>query len=900
MTAQYKPYKDQEDFDEDQNDDNWGDRGRVEIFDKSPAPRSKRSLIIGGIAIAVIAVLVGVMIGYFGHTRHSSCKYRWSVALHSIMEADPSIRKKIIDEVSADEIKTTIRMCKKSNYPLIKFEAKTKKGAAPYRSSATKIAALLFVLKQHAVTIPRAHIDRMLVHATKTTRIAGFPESEPFVRYLKDKWDGYGIETEIKSYNVLLNYAQVGKPNKVQILKEETVVYNAGSITINGSKRRYVAEMDPIAAYSKSGEVISHVYGEYCFPNTLEGLQKIHKVSINGTILICRQLRDNIVEKAVRAAENFGAAGVLFYMDPKDIGRVPAKSKIPSDAVGMTNARYTPELFGDPLTPGYPSLDFTYRMDQKDVNLPKILVQPISADDAYNILNKFETISVKFRLSKLFLSRINVENLFFFFFINFNSPYFRLMGGVKAMKHWEGGFNIDYNLGPGFIDKKMKLKMTINNVYQNATIKNVIGTIKGFVEPDRYVVIGGHHDSWRYGAIDNAGGIAVISELVRVYGKLVQDGWKPRRTIIFASWDANGFGRIGSTEWVEENLKILKERAIAYLNVDSVVTGTDAMVVSGSTLLMNAAFNATREVANPDENAPEDTVYKQWLSYNDETRDIDSMIFSMYAESHVEAIAEGKHEGAGLLSTLLKSATDPRIPHYGNLVEVSDWQPFLKNLGVPVLAITYLGEAKNHTIHRYDTKYDTFENLQKIDRSFKYHKAVTQVYGEILRNLADNLFIPFNLLDYAQHIHEFFLYQAINEKSKWLQNGIDIDILSNTLNNFTNAALMLHIQQELAVLSNPMAIRKVNDQLLLLERTFLDVNFLPKDSIARALNIAMGNVSNLSSNQDNAALLDIVSSGLNGVLTTLSYRPFKSDWDLFRMYYSIVVSTLQSAIKALA
>ncbi|KAG1657746.1 N-acetylated-alpha-linked acidic dipeptidase 2 [Nymphon striatum] len=808
MTAQYKPYKDQEDFDEDQNDDNWGDRGRVEIFDKSPAPRSKRSLIIGGIAIAVIAVLVGVMIGYFGHTRHSSCKYRWSVALHSIMEADPSIRKKIIDEVSADEIKTTIR------------------------------------------------------HATKTTRIAGFPESEPFVRYLKDKWDGYGIETEIKSYNVLLNYAQVGKPNKVQILKEETVVYNAGSITINGSKRRYVAEMDPIAAYSKSGEVISHVYGEYCFPNTLEGLQKIHKVSINGTILICRQLRDNIVEKAVRAAENFGAAGVLFYMDPKDIGRVPAKSKIPSDAVGMTNARYTPELFGDPLTPGYPSLDFTYRMDQKDVNLPKILVQPISADDAYNIL--------------------------------------KLMGGVKAMKHWEGGFNIDYNLGPGFIDKKMKLKMTINNVYQNATIKNVIGTIKGFVEPDRYVVIGGHHDSWRYGAIDNAGGIAVISELVRVYGKLVQDGWKPRRTIIFASWDANGFGRIGSTEWVEENLKILKERAIAYLNVDSVVTGTDAMVVSGSTLLMNAAFNATREVANPDENAPEDTVYKQWLSYNDETRDIDSMIFSMYAESHVEAIAEGKHEGAGLLSTLLKSATDPRIPHYGNLVEVSDWQPFLKNLGVPVLAITYLGEAKNHTIHRYDTKYDTFENLQKIDRSFKYHKAVTQVYGEILRNLADNLFIPFNLLDYAQHIHEFFLYQAINEKSKWLQNGIDIDILSNTLNNFTNAALMLHIQQELAVLSNPMAIRKVNDQLLLLERTFLDVNFLPKDSIARALNIAMGNVSNLSSNQDNAALLDIVSSGLNGVLTTLSYRPFKSDWDLFRMYYSIVVSTLQSAIKALA
>ncbi|KAG1657745.1 N-acetylated-alpha-linked acidic dipeptidase 2 [Nymphon striatum] len=874
MTAQYKPYKDQEDFDEDQNDDNWGDRGRVEIFDKSPAPRSKRSLIIGGIAIAVIAVLVGVMIGYFGHTRHSSCKYRWSVALHSIMEADPSIRKKIIDEVSADEIKTTIRQVQKLVIPTNPFHNVYNVFLSYTNMQLHSIKYTIFktFVSRNGGAISNSLKTFIFImvfdgHATKTTRIAGFPESEPFVRYLKDKWDGYGIETEIKSYNVLLNYAQVGKPNKVQILKEETVVYNAGSITINGSKRRYVAEMDPIAAYSKSGEVISHVYGEYCFPNTLEGLQKIHKVSINGTILICRQLRDNIVEKAVRAAENFGAAGVLFYMDPKDIGRVPAKSKIPSDAVGMTNARYTPELFGDPLTPGYPSLDFTYRMDQKDVNLPKILVQPISADDAYNIL--------------------------------------KLMGGVKAMKHWEGGFNIDYNLGPGFIDKKMKLKMTINNVYQNATIKNVIGTIKGFVEPDRYVVIGGHHDSWRYGAIDNAGGIAVISELVRVYGKLVQDGWKPRRTIIFASWDANGFGRIGSTEWVEENLKILKERAIAYLNVDSVVTGnyfnrTDAMVVSGSTLLMNAAFNATREVANPDENAPEDTVYKQWLSYNDETRDIDSMIFSMYAESHVEAIAEGKHEGAGLLSTLLKSATDPRIPHYGNLVEVSDWQPFLKNLGVPVLAITYLGEAKNHTIHRYDTKYDTFENLQKIDRSFKYHKAVTQVYGEILRNLADNLFIPFNLLDYAQHIHEFFLYQAINEKSKWLQNGIDIDILSNTLNNFTNAALMLHIQQELAVLSNPMAIRKVNDQLLLLERTFLDVNFLPKDSIARALNIAMGNVSNLSSNQDNAALLDIVSSGLNGVLTTLSYRPFKSDWDLFRMYYSIVVSTLQSAIKALA
>lgn len=111
MTAQYKPYKDQEDFDEDQLDENWADgqEGRVEIFDKSQAPRSKRKVICGSLIIAIVSVILGVLVGYFAHTRHSECKHTWAVALHSIMGANPTIREKILKEISADEIKEITR-----------------------------------------------------------------------------------------------------------------------------------------------------------------------------------------------------------------------------------------------------------------------------------------------------------------------------------------------------------------------------------------------------------------------------------------------------------------------------------------------------------------------------------------------------------------------------------------------------------------------------------------------------------------------------------------------------------------------------------------------------------------------------------------------------------------------
>ncbi|CAM1312675.1 FOLH1 (predicted) [Pycnogonum litorale] len=809
MTAQYKPYKDQDDFDDQLDGNNWADqdRGSVQIFDRSSPPKSKRTLIAGAMAIALMAVLFGVLIGYFAHSQHSECKRRVSVALYSVMDEDPTIRRKILKEVDGTKIMNTVGKL------------------------------------------------------TRNTRLAGKKESVSSANYIKNKWKRYGLKTEIKDYNVLLNYAKVGASNQVQIISDNgTVAFSADSVTLKGSEHKLEFEMSPIAAYSKSGNVTAElVYAEYCFPSALKVLQKRFKINVAGKILICRQLKDVALQEVVKGAEDAGAVGVLFYIDPHDTDAVTQKSRVPDDAVGMTNARFALQFYGDPLTPGYPALKFTHRMKLDSVAMPKILVQPISSSDARNILGK--------------------------------------MGGVKVPMYWSGGFKIEYRLGPGFEDPNLKLKIVVRNEMKRAIIKNVIGTIKGRVEPDRYIIFGAHRDSWRFGAIDNAGGTAIVDEVARVFGKLVKSGWQPRRTIIFASWDANLYGLIGSTEWIEEYFKILRERAIAYVNADSVVVGTEAIVASGSPLLQNAVFNATKEVPNPGVRKKNlKTVYDAWLNYEFRHRDMDTMVFKEYARNRSKDIASGRNVGAGLLTGYLNSVTEQKIPQYTHPAEISDWQPFVQKVGIPIVQLNYYGQSKNHPVHKYETKYDTFNRLKALDPGFKCHEAIAKVYGELIRNLADSLFIPFNLLDYVQDISETFVHHANVKYTTWLHRGIDIALVEKALKNFTNAAFLFHLKQELMQIVNPMGIRELNDQMHLLERTFSEVNYLPKNLLKRALEMAIRNETRSSDEN----ILDTFSPGITGLLATLANDPkVDDDWEVFRIYHSILVYTIQSAASAL-
>lgn len=149
---------------------------------------------------------------------------------------------------------------------------------------------------------------------------------------------------------------------------------------------------------------------------------------------------------------------------------------------------------------------------------------------------------------------------------------FKMMEGVEAPKHWRGGLKAVYRLGPGLKDH-LKVKVVVNNVLVKKKIVNVIGTIYGDIEPDRYVIIGNKRDSvMNSGAVDTASGNAVFLELVDVFSSLMLRGYRPRRTLLFCSWGAEEYNLIGSTEWVEEYYKLLSMRAVAYININLVVS----------------------------------------------------------------------------------------------------------------------------------------------------------------------------------------------------------------------------------------------------------------------------------------------------------------------------------------
>lgn len=377
----------------------------------------------------------------------------------------------------------------------------------------------------------------------------------------------------------------------------------------------------------------------------------------------------------------------------------------------------------------------------------------------------------------------------------------RRLDGHKAPDIWVKGLkqlnpNLTYNLGPGFKSddsSNLTLQLKISNQLVNKTIHNVIGSIKGRIEPDRYVIIGNHRDAWFKGAVDATAGTAAFLELSRVFGDLLQEGWRPRRTILFCSWGAEEFNLIGSTEWIEEYLKILHGRAVAYINSDIIVIGNGSLSAAASPLLYHVIFNATKEVPNPNkEDNKAKTVYDRWALSYPMMRNVSGMVWvkrsaspfdddSDHFEKHFHS--EETNEVGGLLQSYLQSATIETRPKVRQLDTRSPYAPFLTLAGIPVVDVTYanvnekMEKLNSMSYPLLHTQYDRIEAIEKyIDPDYRYHKAVTQVLAELLRDLADSLFIPFNLLDYAQALKDLYITLLVHTESVLRNNGIDIGL----------------------------------------------------------------------------------------------------------------------------
>uniref|UniRef100_A0A8C5RKZ4 glutamate carboxypeptidase II n=1 Tax=Laticauda laticaudata TaxID=8630 RepID=A0A8C5RKZ4_LATLA len=302
-----------------------------------------------------------------------------------------------------------------------------------------------------------------------------------------------------------------------------------------------------------------------------------------------------------------------------------------------------------------------------------------------------------------------------------------------------------------------KVKMHVHSTSQITRIYNVIGSIKGAVEPDRYVILGGHRDSWVFGGIDPTTGAAVLQEVARGFGKMMEKGWRPRRTIVFASWDAEEFGLLGSTEWAEENSKLLQTRAVAYINTDSSIEGNYTLRVDCTPLLNQLVYNLTKEVSSPDEGYEGKSLYESWLEKD-------------------------------------PSSENNQRPRINKLGSGSDFEAFFQRLGIASGRVRY---TKNRKVDKYSsypvyhTTYETFELVKRFyDPSFQKQFTVAQIRAGLVYELSDSPLLPLRCQDYAEalrlYANEIYdqakKHEAELEKYKVSFGKVSLDRDSESIN----------------------------------------------------------------------------------------------------------------------
>jgi N-acetylated-alpha-linked acidic dipeptidase len=329
--------------------------------------------------------------------------------------------------------------------------------------------------------------------------------------------------------------------------------------------------------------------------------------------------------------------------------------------------------------------------------------------------------------------------------------------GPLRPKGFQGGLPFPYHTG-GTGEVRVRIKTDLE--YAQRTIWDVITRIDGSDEPDRWVIVGNHRDAWTFGAVDPNSGTSAMLEMGRGFGQLLKQGWKPRRSIFLCSWDAEEYGLIGSTEWAEENADELREKAVAYLNMDSAVSGAN-FGASSVPSLWKLIRSATRDVRDPKTGK---SVYQAW---QDRVR-----------ESLPEAELTDPVTGSD------RPIAEARINALGS---GSDFTPFLQHLGIPALDMGFSGDYGV-----YHSAYDSFYWMTKFgDPSFVYHVAAAQVCGTIALRLADAQALPLDYTDYATQLKDFMTETTRTATRRRLADSFDAKALNDAIKDFADEATRL-------------------------------------------------------------------------------------------------------------
>jgi len=610
----------------------------------------------------------------------------------------------------------------------------------------------------------REHSRRL----TAEPHVAGTKEDYATAIYVRDQLRSFGLAAELKEYDVLLPYPK--RPAVVELIapRRERLAVTEAVIPEDASSSS--AKIIPLFnGYSPSGDVTAPlVYVNYGLPPDYEALKQVG-VDVKGKIAIARYGNSFRGVKA-KVAEQNGAVGLLIYSDPADDGYMqgdvyPKGPWRPATSAQRGSVQYLFQYPGDPLTPGKPSIPGVERIKIEDAtNLTRIPVQPLSYGDAQKLLQP-------------------------------------LRGPVRPAG-FQGGLPFSYHVG-GTNDVRVHLKTEMD--YQIRKIWNVVARIDGAVEKDRWVIMGNHRDAWTFGAVDPNSGSTAMLEAARGFGQLLKQGWKPRRTILLCSWDGEEYGLIGSVEWAEENAVELRQKAVAYLNMDSAVSGAN-FGASSVPSLWKLIRGSTRDVRDPKSGK---TVYQQWQD--------------RFYGTRPEADLTDAERGSD------RAIAEARI---GALGSGSDYTPFLQHLGVPALDMGFGGDYGV-----YHSAYDSFHWMSRFgDPNFVYHVAAAQLWGTVAMRLADADGLPFDYSDYAQQIREFFNESLKNAKRLKLADGLNDKGMLEAIDDFAKEAARVEVNRQETVRdiqrtrvegndSHQRAVarlQKINDVLIAVERDFVD------------------------------------------------------------------------------
>jgi N-acetylated-alpha-linked acidic dipeptidase len=543
-------------------------------------------------------------------------------------------------------------------------------------------------IEERFLAVPDAVLaGQHLKTLTAEPHLAATPEDRKTAEYVARKFRAAGLDTEIVPYRVLLN-----QPKAVRVEAYDS----SGKLLMSGPTREHVegdASQDdprvvmPFHGSSASGDVTAEViYANY---GRLEDFDKLaaQHIDLHGKIVLARY-GANFRGVKVYIAEQRGAAGILIYSDPQDDGYTkgdayPLGPWRPETGVQRGSVQYLFKYPGDPQTPGVastPELPDSARLPADNTgNQPHIISIPISYHDA--------------------------------------APILQALKGPEAPQSWQGALPFRYHEGLSEGPGSVKVHLLSQQDYQVRTIWNVIGRIKGAEYPEELVVTGNHRDAWVYGAVDPSSGTAAMLEAIHGIGALLKQGWRPKRTMIFASWDAEEEGLVGSTEWVEQNAAAL-EHAVAYFNTDIGVSGTNFTAAAVPSLRLFLR-EVTRAVPSP----LGGSVYQQW--WNDHAGENDH-----HAENPPLAAEQVT---------------------IGNLGSGSDFTPFFQHAGVPATDISSEGP--------YGVYHSVFDNFawytQNADPHFVYLQEMARVFGLEALRMADTDLLPYDYRAYAREISAY-------------------------------------------------------------------------------------------------------------------------------------------------